>query len=126
SVSAVTTLDIRHGTAAAFVSKGYLTTRIYPSSIAQRVNSSLDSVMPRRVRGNGTQLDIDIDLRIGVAVWTDVLDSLDGKDVELLGSLLRLVYGLGYYDALTEPKRGSLCSDNGFAIPQRRSPASSS
>ena len=67
------------------------------------------------------QLDVDIDLRIGIDVWTQVVDSFRGEDLSVLASLVRLVYGLGYYDALTEPEPGALCKDNGFSIPERRS-----
>ena len=38
-------------------------------------------------------------------------------DHELLGWFLRAAYGQGYTDALRESKRGQLCLDLGYAVP---------
>jgi hypothetical protein len=62
-------------------------------------------------------LELDIDARL-VEVWVERWKRGEGADV--LGSILRLAYGRGYCDALTEPDRGRLCRDHGLAIPARR------
>jgi len=62
-------------------------------------------------------LELDIDLRL----WTVHVAAADHDawDAEL-AALLRLAYGAGYSDALSEPRRGQLCRDHGLAIPRRR------
>jgi hypothetical protein len=77
--------------------------------------------MHDNVHSRSVQLDVDIDQRIGIEVWTKVVDSFRDEDLGSLASLVRLVYGLGYCDALTEPERGALCKNNGFLTPRRRS-----
>lgn len=73
----------------------------------------------QRKSGQG-QIDLlalDIDLRLCeviAAAW-EHRDRDAGGQV----ALLRLAYGTGYSDALLEPVRGLLYSDNGFVIPQR-------
>jgi hypothetical protein len=64
-------------------------------------------------------LELDIDARL-VEVW---LEAWKGVDGDKMGSLLRLAYGRGYCDALTEPDRGRLCRDHGLAIPASRGAA---
>jgi hypothetical protein len=63
-------------------------------------------------------LYLDIDLRIGVDGWTQVW-GIDDWDDEQLAAVLRFAYGRGYLEALTEPERGKLCRDHGFAVPSR-------
>lgn len=63
-------------------------------------------------------LDLDIDLRIGLDVWAQLWEVREW-DYDVLGSVLRFAYGLGYYDALTEDERGTLCRDHGLAVPTR-------
>jgi hypothetical protein len=64
-------------------------------------------------------LAADIDLRLGIDVWAEVWQA-DTAQPALIAALLRAAYGLGYVDALTEPRRGQLCRDHGFAIPPRQ------
>jgi hypothetical protein len=40
-------------------------------------------------------------------------------DPELLGWFLRAAYGQGYTDALRETRRGQLCLDLGYRVPDR-------
>jgi hypothetical protein len=63
-------------------------------------------------------LELDIDTRL-VEVWLHVWDRDESLVCEI-GDLLRLAYGRGYCDALTEPSEGQLCRDHGFAVPDRR------
>lgn len=63
-------------------------------------------------------LHLDIDLRIGVDVWSQLWEAREW-DYEMLGAVLRFVYGLGYYGALTEDQRGKLCRDHGLPVPTR-------
>jgi hypothetical protein len=62
-------------------------------------------------------LHLDIDVRIGADLWALGIEEYDD---EVLGAVLRFAYGRGYYDALSEPQRGQLCRDHGFAVPKRR------
>jgi len=60
-----------------------------------------------------------IDLRLA-DIWADVFEArLEGIDLELLGWLLRAAYGQGYTDALRETRRGQLCLDLGYAVPEQ-------
>jgi hypothetical protein len=63
-------------------------------------------------------LDLDVDVRLA-EVWRQTW-SYGGWSLGEMGALLRLAYGHGYWDALTEPERGKLCRDHGFAVPERR------
>ena len=64
-------------------------------------------------------LQLDIDLRIGADLWAEA-SQIGEWNEERLGAVLRFAYGQGYHDALTEPQRGKLCRDHGFAVPSRR------
>jgi hypothetical protein len=64
-------------------------------------------------------LDIDIDIRLGAETWTELWRTAPRRG-ELLAALLRVAYGSGYFDALTETRRGQLCRDHGLPIPGRR------
>ena len=66
-------------------------------------------------RGTPLQLlELDIDARI-LGVWLDAWEI--GWDGENAGPLLRLAYGTGYRDALTEQPRGKLYRDHGVSVP---------
>lgn len=63
-------------------------------------------------------LHLDLDLRIGVETW--VAFWLAGRTGSTrAATILRLVYGKGYTDALTENRRGKLCRDHGISVPRR-------
>ncbi|MGZ4430367.1 MAG: hypothetical protein ACXVYV_01850 [Gaiellales bacterium] len=63
------------------------------------------------------ELAMAIDLRMA-DLWSEVFGVEPGKlDTELLGWFLRAAYGQGYTDALRESKRGQLCLDLGYAVP---------
>ena len=60
-----------------------------------------------------------IDLRLAV-LWADIFDLGNQPIVQvLLGWLLRAAYGQGYTDALRETRRGQLCLDLGYRVPDR-------
>jgi hypothetical protein len=62
-------------------------------------------------------LELDIDIRLA-DLWRETMDVKEW-DVPTIAAFLRSAYGQGYHDALTEEKRGSLCSDNGYRVPGR-------
>ncbi len=63
------------------------------------------------------ELAMAIDLRMA-DLWSEVFGvEPDKLDTELLGWFLRAAYGQGYTDALRESKRGQLCLDLGYAVP---------
>lgn len=64
-------------------------------------------------------LDLDIDLRLGAEAWTQLWEAAELSEA-LVSALLRLAYGLGYLDALSEPIEGRLCLEHGLRVPQRR------
>jgi hypothetical protein len=62
-------------------------------------------------------LAMTIDLRLA-DLWAEVFEVEQGKlDVELLAWFLRAAYGQGYTDALRESRRGQLCLDLGYTVP---------
>jgi hypothetical protein len=62
-------------------------------------------------------LALTIDLRLA-DLWAEVFEVEQGKlDAELLGWFLRAAYGQGYTDALRESRRGQLCLDLGYTVP---------
>jgi len=63
-------------------------------------------------------MHLDLAVRLGAELWALLWDVEDGAQ-DLLAGLLRLAYGRGYYDALTERRRGQLCLDHGFLVPIR-------
>ncbi|HEX2377097.1 MAG TPA: hypothetical protein VHI30_06020 [Gaiellales bacterium] len=64
-------------------------------------------------------LAMAIDLRLA-DLWAEIFDLGDAPiDHELLGWLLRAAYGQGYTDALREARRGQLCLDLGYRVPDR-------
>jgi hypothetical protein len=63
------------------------------------------------------QLAMAIDLRLA-DLWAEIFEVEPSKiDHELLGWFLRAAYGQGYTDALRESRRGQLCLDLGYRIP---------
>jgi hypothetical protein len=64
------------------------------------------------------RVDLDLDLRL-LRVWVEA-SSCAFYD-PLAWAYLRLAHGLGYLDALSEPRRGQLCRDHGFPVPKRPS-----
>jgi hypothetical protein len=66
-------------------------------------------------------LDLDIDVRLGAETWAQVWEAASPSDA-LISALLRLAYGLGYVDALSEPIEGRLCLEHGLQVPQRERP----
>ena len=58
-----------------------------------------------------------IDVRLA-ELWAELFElHPDQIDTELLGWFLRAAYGQGYTDALRESRRGQLCLDLGYAVP---------
>jgi hypothetical protein len=69
--------------------------------------------------GRRDTLAMTIDLRLA-DMWAEIFDLGDQPiDHELLGWLLRAAYGQGYTDALREARRGQLCLDLGYRVPDR-------
>jgi hypothetical protein len=63
------------------------------------------------------RLAMAIDLRLA-DLWAEIFEvELSTVDTELLGWFLRAAYGQGYTDALRESRRGQLCLDLGYRIP---------
>ncbi len=65
----------------------------------------------------GDLLALDVDLRL-YAVLLDAWAETN-PDERTAAAFLRLAYGRGYCDALTERYRGQLCRDHGLPIPTR-------
>ena len=64
------------------------------------------------------QLATAIDLRLA-DLWAELFEIDPAKlDAELLAWFLRLAYGQGYTDALREARRGELCLELGYAVPE--------
>ena len=62
-------------------------------------------------------LAMTIDLRLA-DLWAEVFEvEQDKLDVELLAWFLRAAYGQGYTDAPRESRRGQLCLDLGYTVP---------
>jgi len=59
---------------------------------------------------------MDIELRVPALVIEAL--AVSGSQAPVVVSLVRLAYGAGYTDALTEPVRGQLCLDHGFSVPR--------
>jgi hypothetical protein len=68
--------------------------------------------------GPADLLALDIDVRL-VDVWPEAWKSGEWGSAHA-AAVLRLAYGRGYCDALTEGDRGRLCLDHGLAVPSRR------
>ena len=62
-------------------------------------------------------LAMAIDVRLA-ELWAELFELRpEHLDMELLGWFLRAAYGQGYTDALRETRRGQLCLDLGYAVP---------
>lgn len=64
-------------------------------------------------------IGLEVDMRL-TDVWSMLFERGDDADTEFIGWLLRLAYVTGYWDALSEAERGSLCRQLGYPIPERR------
>lgn len=65
-------------------------------------------------------IGLHVDMRL-TDVWSMLFERGESEmDVEFLGWLLRASYVTGYFDALSEDERGSLCRELGYPVPQRR------
>jgi len=63
------------------------------------------------------ELAMAIDLRLA-DLWAEIFEVDPARlDPELLGWFLRAAYGQGYTDALRESRRGQLCLDLGYRVP---------
>jgi hypothetical protein len=65
-----------------------------------------------------TPFEVDLDARL-IEVWLEIWERSEWAVADL-GPLVRLAYGRGYVDALTEPERGRLCREHGYSVPARR------
>lgn len=64
-------------------------------------------------------IGLEVDMRL-TDVWSMLFERGDDLDTEFIGWLLRLAYVTGYWDALGESERGSLCTRLGYPVPERR------
>jgi hypothetical protein len=65
------------------------------------------------------RIGLEVDMRL-TDVWSILFERGEADvDTDFLGWLLRLAYVTGYWDALAEPQRGSLCSQLGYPVPER-------
>ena len=72
------------------------------------------------------QIGLEVDMRL-TDVWSILFERGEAHlDTDFLGWLLRLAYVTGYWDALAEPERGTLCNQLGYPVPGRRAEAASS
>lgn len=62
-------------------------------------------------------IELDLDTRL-VSVWLQAWE-VEEWDCQILGPFLRLAYGMGYSDALTESQRGALYKEHGHEVPER-------
>lgn len=65
------------------------------------------------------RIGMEVDMRL-TDVWSMLFERGDELDTEFLGWLFRLAYVTGYWDALSETDRGSLCQELGYPIPERK------
>lgn len=64
------------------------------------------------------RIEAELDARL-LPVWLQAWE-IDGWDLGIVGPFLRLAYGMGYRDALTESRRGALYKTLGQAVPARK------
>jgi hypothetical protein len=62
-------------------------------------------------------LSLDIDLRL-TDLWLSIWE-IEDWDFDIVGAVVRMAYGCGYRDALTDDPPGKLYRDHGFGVPQR-------
>jgi hypothetical protein len=65
-------------------------------------------------------LELDIDLRLA-DLWREAA-TIGEWNLEVVAAFMRAAYGKGYCDSLTEDTPGSLCSEHGYRVPERRVP----
>lgn len=65
------------------------------------------------------KIGLEVDMRL-TDVWSMLFERGEELDAEFLGWLLRLAYVTGYWDALSEGERGTLCRQLGYPVPERR------
>ena len=65
------------------------------------------------------KIGLEVDMRL-TDVWSMLFERGGELDTEFLGWLLRLAYVTGYWDALSEGERGTLCRQLGYPVPERR------
>ena len=65
------------------------------------------------------KIGLEVDMRL-TDVWSMLFERGEDLDSEFLGWLLRLAYVTGYWDALSEGERGTLCRQLGYPVPERR------
>ncbi len=70
----------------------------------------------RDERFDSLMLDVDLRLR---DVWKEAFGWEDQLCLGTVGALMRMAYGRGYVDALTEPVKAQLCRDHGYQVPKR-------
>lgn len=63
-------------------------------------------------------LELDLDMRLH-SIVLQIL-GMDELDDWVVAAFLRLAYGAGYEDALSEPCRGQLLRDHGYRVPSKR------
>ena len=63
-------------------------------------------------------LELDIDLRLS-DLWREAA-TISEWNLEVVAAFMRAAYGKGYCDSLTEDTPGSLCSEHGYRVPERR------
>ena len=63
-------------------------------------------------------LELDIDLRLS-DLWREAA-TIGEWNLEVVAAFMRAAYGKGYCDSLTEDTPGSLCSEHGYRVPERR------
>lgn len=64
-------------------------------------------------------IGLEVDMRL-TDVWSMLFERGEANlDTDFMGWLMRLAYVTGYWDALTEPERGSLCHELGYPVPKR-------
>jgi hypothetical protein len=76
----------------------------------------MSEVLPEPNREDLLHLDIDCRLSwLWVAIW-----QTEDWDVDTVAGFVRYAYGQGYWEALTEARRGSLYRIHGYPIPKRQ------
>lgn len=63
------------------------------------------------------RIGLEVDMRL-TDVWSMLFErGTDEFDTDFIGWLLRLSYVTGYWNALSEPDRGQLCTRLGYPVP---------
>ena len=95
--------------------------RVEADPPARGVRSSSAVRSPRDVQPTAKHpspielLELDIDIRIA-DLWAEMVE-VDEWSVDVVVALMRVAYGEGYCDALTEEEPGVLCRDHGDVAP---------